>query len=80
MTCGCSGLLHARQKSYEHGENAARLLALQIRQSAAFRMITEVQTNSGPTTVGPQDINAELSNFALVYIFQSEGDAYLIDD
>lgn len=74
-------LLQACHRSYEHGEKAGRFLALQIRQSAASRMITEIQTDSGQTTIDQQDINKQYEQFyTCFYTSESEGDTTLIDD
>lgn len=73
-------LLQARHRSYEHGEKAGKLLALQIRQSAASRMITEVRTSSGQITADQQDINKEFENFyTRLYSSESVGDTKLFD-
>lgn len=74
-------LLQARHRSYEHGEKAGKLLALQIGKSAASRMITEVRTHSGQKLVDQEDINKEFEQFYThLYSTESEGDPGLRDD
>lgn len=74
-------LLQTRHRSYEHGEKAGKLLALQIRKSAASRMITEIRAQSGQTILDQQDINGEFEQFYThLYSSESEGDPSLIDD
>ena len=74
-------LLQTRHRSYEHGEKAGKLLALQIRKSAASRMITEICAQSGQTILDQQDINGEFEQFYThLYSSESEGDPTLIDD
>lgn len=49
-------LFKLKQKSYEHGEKAGKLLAHQIRQSAAVSAIPEIQTALGEKTTNPKTL------------------------
>ena len=53
----------SKQKFYEHGEKAGKLLAHQIRQSAAASTIPEIQTELGEKTTNPKAINDEFKQF-----------------
>ncbi|KAL7406088.1 hypothetical protein ABVT39_012978 [Epinephelus coioides] len=50
-------LLRSHHKSYEYGNKTGKLLTLQIRQSTASKMITEIKTSNGATTLDPREIN-----------------------
>lgn len=50
-------LTQVRHKHYEYGEKAGKILAHQIREQAATRLITERRTKSGQITIDPIQIN-----------------------
>lgn len=61
----------SKQKFYEHGEKAGKLLAHQIRQSAAVSTIPEIQTELGEKTTNPNTINDEFKQFYM-NLYRSE--------
>ena len=63
-------ILKSRHTYYEHGDKPSRLLAHQLRQSAASRVIAEINTSSGLTR-DPQEINNAFRNF-YVSLYTSE--------
>lgn len=44
-------IMKARHSSYEYGDKASKLLAYQIRQNYASRLITKIQDNTGKTLI-----------------------------
>lgn len=50
-------LTQLRHKYYEHGEKTGSLLARQIKEVAASRLITEIRTSAGQITTDPKRIN-----------------------
>ena len=61
----------SKQKFYEHGENAGKLLAYQIRQSAAVSTIPEIRTELREKTTNPNAINDEFKQFYMT-LYRSE--------
>lgn len=55
-------VLKSRHTYSEFGDKPSRLLAHQLRKSAASRIISEINTSSG-LTVDPQEINNTFKNF-----------------
>jgi len=73
-------MTRARHRFYEHGDKAGKVLARQVRESAASRLITEIRTCSGLVTVNQQEINEEFKQFySRLYSTESAGDPTLID-
>lgn len=74
-------LTRARHKSYEHGERAGKLLAHQIKEVAASRLITKIRTGSGQITVDPEEINNTFKNYYIkLYTSDSPRDPSLLDN
>lgn len=53
----------SRQKFYEHGERAGKLLAHQIKQSMSANTISEICKTSGEKTSDPKTINDQFKMF-----------------
>lgn len=74
-------LRQLRHKHYEYGEKTGKLLAQQIKETTASRLITEIRTNSGQTTTNPKIINETFKNFySTLYSSESKNDQKLIDN
>ena len=58
-----SNLLKTKQKFYEHGEKAGRILAHQLRQSTSNSHITEINIGPGVTTSDPNLINNQFKKY-----------------
>lgn len=56
-------LLRTRQKIYEHGEKAGRLLSHQLRQSISSHSISEIRVNSHHTVTDPEQISKAFKKF-----------------
>lgn len=61
----------SKQKFYEHGEKAGKLLAHLVRQSAAVNTIPEILTKLGEKTTNPIAINDEFKQFYMT-LYRSE--------
>ena len=73
-------ITRSRHRYYEHGDKAGKILALQIKESAASRLIPEIRTNSGQKTIDQQVINDVFKQFySALYTSESQGDSELID-
>lgn len=73
-------LTQLRHKNYEYGEKTGKLLAQQIKEEAASRLITEIRTDSGQTTTDPKIINDTFKNFySKLYSSESKNDSNLIE-
>jgi hypothetical protein len=65
---------------YEQGEKATKLPAHQIRKSEASRLIPQIRTLSGATTVIHKEINDQFKQFySALYSSESPQDPLLID-
>lgn len=65
-------LIKSRHMYYEYGYKPSRLLAHQLRQSSASRLISEIHTSSG-LTCDPQEINDAVHNlYASLYFTEQE--------
>uniref|UniRef100_A0A8P4G9K3 Reverse transcriptase domain-containing protein n=1 Tax=Dicentrarchus labrax TaxID=13489 RepID=A0A8P4G9K3_DICLA len=58
-----SNLLKTKQKFYEHGEKAGRMLAHQLRQSTSNSQIPEINIAPGVTTSDPNLINCQFKKY-----------------
>ncbi len=58
-------LLKTKQKFYEHGEKAGRLLTHQLRQITSNSEITEINTGPGVTPCDPKLINSQYKKYYL---------------
>lgn len=60
---GC--LRFTRQRFYEHGARASRLLAFQLRKDQSSRIVTKVKTNNNPPDIvtDPEQISKAFANF-----------------
>ena len=56
-------LLKSRQRIFESGDKAGKLLAQQARAAAASRFIPSIISSSGATTTDPKLINETFSKF-----------------
>lgn len=73
-------LRQSRHKYYEYGEKTGKLLAQQIKETTASRLITEIRTDSGQTT-NPKIINDTFKHFySKLYSSESKNDQKLIDN
>lgn len=64
-------LLHMRGSLYEYGDKASRLLAHQLKQRAASRMIPQIRDSSGNLLSNPSDVNLVFRSF-YSSLYQSE--------
>ena len=64
-------LLHNRGTLYEYGDKASRLLAHQLKQKAASRLIPQIQNQTGNLLSDPSDINLAFKSFYSA-LYQSE--------
>ena len=65
----------SRQKFYEHGEKAGKLLAHQIRQSSATSAIPEINTSTGERTTNPIEVNKQFKQYyEALYTSESTAD------
>lgn len=64
-------LRRAKATYYEHGERAGKLLARQIKETTASRLITEIRKDTGQSTFDPQEINHIFKRF-YVKLYSSE--------
>jgi hypothetical protein len=73
-------LLRARYKVYEQVDKASKLLAYHIRKTEASRLIPQIRTPSGATTVIHKEINEQFKQFySALYTSESPQDPLLID-
>ena len=73
-------LLRSRHRSYEYGEKPGKLLAWQIRQSAASKMITEINTSNGKTSLDPREINTAFKQYySQLYVSESMVDTTQVE-
>lgn len=56
-------IMKVRYNTYEFGDKASRLLAMQARQAAASRSITKIQSNTGEILTDHNDINNTFLQF-----------------
>lgn len=56
-------ILKSRQRFFESGDNAGKLLAHQIRAEASSRLISAISSNQGETYTDPVKINETLAKF-----------------
>lgn len=74
-------LTHMRHKYYEYGEKAGKILAHQIREQAATRLMMETRTESGQVTIYPVEINNTFKKFYMKrYTSEFIADSTLIDN
>lgn len=64
-------LLHTRGSLYEYGDKASRLLAHQLKQKAASRMIPQIRDSTNILLSNPSDINLTFKSF-YSSLYQSE--------
>lgn len=73
-------LQQARYRIYEQGDKTSKLLAHQIRKSEAARIIPQIRTNSGATTVVHEEINNRFKQFyTSLYTSESSQDPQVIN-
>ena len=65
-------LLRARYRVYEQGDKASKLLAHQIHKSEASRLIPQIRTPSGATTVIHKENNDQFKQFYSALYMLSE--------
>lgn len=65
-------ILKARHNSYEYGDKASKLLAHQIRQNFASRLITKIEDSAGNIVINHEEINDIFKQFyAKLYTSES---------
>lgn len=73
-------LTKAKHKHYEQGEKPGKVLAQQIKEQAASRLITEIRTNTGQTTRDLKEINDTFKSFyTKLYTSESRENPTLLD-